>query len=143
MSYQSRLFQVWHLPELYEECTPLQSVYILVVMQSTWTYEPFDTTADDFNSKVGRVLNRGAYEVGNSDCQPAVSNDHSVSHAQVLSLQGQLHKSSSYASSIAQQEAVVATTHPLSGSAAELNSFVPAAATSVFAAQGPCQYTWV
>lgn len=45
-------------------------------MQSTWTYEPFDTTADDFNSKVGRALNRGAYNVGNSDLKFAVSSDH-------------------------------------------------------------------
>lgn len=37
-------------------------------MQSKWTYEPFDVTADDFNSKVGRVLNRGAYTVGSSAC---------------------------------------------------------------------------
>lgn len=32
-------------------------------MQSRWTYEPFDDVADDFNSRVGRVLNRGAYSV--------------------------------------------------------------------------------
>ncbi|DBB11734.1 hypothetical protein WJX82_009721 [Trebouxia sp. C0006] len=55
MAYQSRLFQ------------------------SRWTYEPFDNTADDFNTRVGRVLNRGAYS------------------------SGPLHKSSTYASSIAVQ----------------------------------------
>ena len=42
-------------------------------MQSKWTYEPFDTTADDFNSKVGRVLNRGAYTVGNNGFPAAES----------------------------------------------------------------------
>ena len=31
--------------------------------QSKWSYEPLEASADDFNSRVGCVLNRGAYLV--------------------------------------------------------------------------------
>ncbi|KAL3151425.1 hypothetical protein ABBQ38_012435 [Trebouxia sp. C0009 RCD-2024] len=94
MSYQSRLFQ------------------------SKWTYEPFDTAADDFNTKVGRVLSRGAYT-------------------------GQLHKSSMYASSVSLQEPGIAATTPPSDGTPELNTSARASASSIGAAQGPSQYTWV
>lgn len=112
-------------------------------MQSKWTYEPFDATADDFNSKVGRVLNRGAYTVGNSGFVVWPAWVSKGSPAQVLFLQGQLHKSSTYSSSTPHRGTGIATAHPLSGGTAELNSAFPAVATSIPAALEPCQYTWV
>lgn len=41
-------------------------------LQSKWTHKPFDTAADDFNTKVGRVLSRGAYTVSDRTFAPRI-----------------------------------------------------------------------
>ena len=33
------------------------------IYSTTFKYDPFADTADDFNSRLGRVLNEGAYSV--------------------------------------------------------------------------------
>ena len=33
------------------------------IYSTTFKYDPYDDTADDFNSRLGRVLNEGAYSV--------------------------------------------------------------------------------
>ena len=33
------------------------------IYSTTFRYDPFDDTADNFNSRLGRVLNEGAYSV--------------------------------------------------------------------------------
>lgn len=77
-------------------------------VQSRWTYEPFDNTADDFNTRVGRVLNRGAYSSvrqlpGLLRVAPLSSQPCLLYVNLAPWLQGPLHKSSTYVSSIAVQ----------------------------------------
>ena len=77
---------------------------VLVDVQSRWTYEPFDDTADDFNTRVGRVLNRGAYSSVRQLRVASLSSWPCLPHMKLPPwLQGALHKSSTYASSIAVQ----------------------------------------
>ena len=33
------------------------------IYSTTFKYDPYDNTADDFNTRLGRVLNEGAYSV--------------------------------------------------------------------------------
>lgn len=101
--------------------------------------------ADDFNTKVGRVLSRGAYEVRSHTLATSTQSDYTSRFCKenFSNLQGQLHKSSMYASSIAPQGPGIATTMGLFGGTPELNTATQALATSIGAAQGPSQYTWV